>query len=156
MSEPVLNYAPTLRQPAVNPRVTIVALIAMAAAGVISIVVPVLISPPKIWRSGETFVPAIRTGIESFSTATAVLLVVSGVIGGAVTTCRPVLLGLATMSVFPILAFAEMVRWPTSHNLIPFELMMYAALTVPGVVGAFIGRGMKRLYRREKTIDTAI
>lgn len=149
MSEPVLDYAPTPRQAAVNPRATIVALIAMASAGVVSVVVPVLISPPKIWRSGETFVPALRTGIENFSITTAVLLVVSGMIGGAVTTSRPVWLGLATMSVFPILAFAEMIRWPTSHNLIPFELVMYAALTIPGIVGALVGRGMRRLLRRE-------
>jgi hypothetical protein len=49
--------------------------------------------------------------------------------------------------VFPVVAIAEIVKDPTSHNLIPFEMVMYAFLAVPTVLGAWVGGLVARLAR---------
>jgi len=48
--------------------------------------------------------------------------------------------GIFSMVLFPILAIWEAVQNPSSHNLLPIELMVYGVLTVPGIVGGFLAK----------------
>jgi hypothetical protein len=52
--------------------------------------------------------------------------------------------GLATMFLFPILAFIEMAADPYSHNLWPIEFIMYGFMTIPGICGAYVGAFIRR------------
>lgn len=60
------------------------------------------------------------------------------------------LLGSSTALLFPIAAFLEMAVDPQSHNLWPFEFLLYAVLVAgPAVAGAFIGSFLQP-RRRER------
>jgi hypothetical protein len=45
---------------------------------------------------------------------------------------------LATTAVFPVLALRDMILDPTSHNLLPFEFALYAALALLAAVPALL------------------
>ena len=78
---------------------------------------------------------------------TMALLAVSGIIIGFVAKRLCVFLGMSSILVFPSVAIYEMVRDPSSHNLWPFEFIMYFAFSIPAIVGACIG---KKIAEREK------
>ncbi len=44
------------------------------------------------------------------------------------------------MAAFPFFIFAEIFVRPTSHNLWPFEFLLYAFIGLIAVAGAFIGK----------------
>ncbi len=69
-----------------------------------------------------------------------------GLVVGFYTRLHPVLTGLAVITL-PILAIIyELITFPTSHNLFPFEIGMYLVFGLPAVVGVFVGR---ILYNRK-------
>ena len=88
--------------------------------------------------------PLVRTGIEGLSFLTFIFLFVSGLLLGLFGRGHPFLLGIATMGLFPLLAIAEMVVSPTSHNIWPLEFMMYGFLSLSAAVGACIGRSVHK------------
>ena len=88
--------------------------------------------------------PAVARGIEGLNEGSFVLLAGAGFIVALLGPAHPLLVGLSTMALFPLISIADMVVDPTSHNLFPFEWAMYALLTLPGVAGAFAGRRFKR------------
>ena len=49
------------------------------------------------------------------------------------------------MVLFPIASIAEMILYPTSHNLWPLEFFVYGILSIPAVVGALIGSKLTRM-----------
>ena len=48
--------------------------------------------------------------------------------------------GLASMSLFPVMAIVGVVQDPTSHNLLGIEFVMYALLTLPAILGGALGK----------------
>ena len=48
--------------------------------------------------------------------------------------------GLASMSLFPVMAIVGVVRDPTSHNLLGIEFVIYAFLTLPAILGGALGK----------------
>jgi hypothetical protein len=119
--------------------------VTMAALGAGCVVVPVMVSSKPLMDA--PLFPLIRTAVESLSWAAPAALLVLGVIAGALTRWHPVAIGAASVAVFPVVAIAEIVKDPTSHNLIPFEMVMYAFLAVPAVLGAWVGGLVARLAR---------
>ena len=138
------------------------AVIMAMALGVGAVCLPAYFQglPP---RTAPLF-PWVSTGVEGLGITNLVLLFVAGITLG-VLFCRrgtairhppepgdypdlrevleiikPLLLGMATMALFPLFAFAETIADPTSHNLWPFELVMYFLLGLVAVVGAYVGR----------------
>jgi hypothetical protein len=87
--------------------------------------------------------PAVRRGIEGMNGFSIMCLMLAGFIPACFGRAHPLLIGLATMTLFPFLSLAEMVVDPTSHNLWPFEWGLYGVLTVPGILGALAGRRFK-------------
>lgn len=51
--------------------------------------------------------------------------------------------GLAVISLFPILTIYETIRYPKYHNLFPFEIIMYAVLSIIPFLGSLTGRIIK-------------
>jgi hypothetical protein len=46
--------------------------------------------------------------------------------------------------VCPFNAALDLSQYPKSHNLLPFELLFFAILSVPALVGGFIGRLIRK------------
>jgi len=84
--------------------------------------------------------PLLRTGVEGLSFLTFIFLFVSGLLLGLFARGHPFLLGIATMGLFPLLAIAEIVVSPTSHNLWPLEFMIYGFVSLSAVLGVYFGR----------------
>jgi integral membrane sensor domain MASE1 len=92
--------------------------------------------------------PQIRSGVEGMSYLTFVFLFVSGLLLGLLGKGHPFLLGLATLALLPLLAIAEMVVSPTSHNLWPLEFAIYGFISLSAILGAYIGRFIQKRVRR--------
>jgi len=56
--------------------------------------------------------------------------------------------GLASMSLFPVMAIIGVLRDPTSHNLLGVEFIMYGFLTLPVLFGAAVGKVIRDLFAR--------
>jgi len=82
------------------------------------------------------------------SSLTFVFLFVSGLLLGLLGRGNPFLLGLATLALLPLLAIAEMVASPTSHNLWPLEFAIYGFISLIAVLGAYIGRYVQKRVRK--------
>src|SRR6476620_8943193 len=111
---------------------------AAALLGMFAIVAPVWILDLR--RYSAPLFPLIRSGVEGMSLLTLVFLFCAGLIVGCFGVGHPLLVGIATVSLLPILAIAEMSVSQTTHNLWPLEFMIYALISLCPIAGAFTGR----------------
>ncbi len=116
---------------------------AAAILGVIGVVLAGRLSPPPSGYDSPLF-PAVDRGIEGLNGLSLVMLAAAGFVPAAFRKAPPVLIGMATMALFPVMSLAEMIADPTSHNLWPFEWFLYGVETLPGLVGAFLGQRFGR------------
>jgi len=115
--------------------------------GVLSIVLPVYLQPDINQYDSPVF-PMIRTGIEGFSGWSFGLLFLSGFGAKLLTNLSEWKIGLLTMVLFPVLAICEMIVDPSSHNLLPFEFIIYCFFTIPAMIGAYLAVIGQKLYKR--------
>jgi hypothetical protein len=129
-----------------------------AVLGLISIIIPPLwIVDVKAYES--PLFPMVRTGIEGMSRWTLLFLFSSGMFLGVIYprheplygmflgfiySKHELLLGISTMSLFPILAFLEMMTDHDSHSIWPIEFVIYGFCTIPGIIGAYIGAFIRK------------
>ena len=109
--------------------------VAAGALGLLAIVLPPLMDPGSRRYDAPLF-PLVRAGVEGFGLLSALLLFVAGAIVGAARPPRAWLWGMATLFPLPVIALAEVMVDPTSHNLLPIECAFYLVLAVPAAVGA--------------------
>ena len=64
------------------------------------------------------------------------------------------IIGPSAILLFPIALCFEIMISPTSHNLWPFELGLYAFLDLPAVIGSFIGSRISRKKSGKRTRST--
>lgn len=81
----------------------------------------------------------VRTGIEELSYAAMLLLFISGMILGGLKPRKAWRWGVSTMALFPVFTIIDIAFSLSSHNLLPFELLYYLFLMIPGVLGAKAG-----------------
>ncbi len=74
-------------------------------------------------------------GIVAIVTSAGVISYVTGV--------RPFLIAIFVVIIFPILTIYEGMAYPSSHNLFPFEIVMYIIMGVPPFLGALVGYSLK-------------
>ncbi len=58
--------------------------------------------------------------------------------------------GLASMSLFPIMAILGIIRDPNSHNLLGMEIIVYGILTIPALFGGALGKMIRGLLARHR------
>ena len=63
-----------------------------------------------------------------------------GALGGRLLPRKAWLAGLGTVALFPVAIAIEIACEPTSHNLLPFEILIYGPLAAAGLAGAYAGR----------------
>lgn len=117
---------------------------AIAVAGIAGFVLPVLIWPPAQLFPSPLF-PHLRTAIETTRLESFIALGVVGFLAGLFCRLRCIWIGLACVTLFPLAAFAEIAKDPTSHNLIPFEIVMYGLYSLLPLLAGAAGRGIRRL-----------
>jgi len=115
--------------------------------GVLSIVFPVFFQPDLKQYDAPLF-PLIRTGIEGISIWSFIFLFLSGFVVKFFIELSGWKIGLLTMALFPIWILAEVIIDPTSHNLFPFEIILYSLYTIPAIIGAYISLGIQKIYGR--------
>ncbi len=98
--------------------------------------------------NGSGTVPALSAAIEGLCATSFVGLAVLGAALGVCTRAPVWQLALASVLVFPLLVIPDYIADPTSHNLLPFELGLYAVLAFVVGAGAVSGRGMRALAQR--------
>jgi len=121
---------------------------ATSLLGLLAIVVPVWVLDLR--RYTAPLFPLIRSGVEGMSLLTLVFLFCAGFLVGCFGVGHPILIGIATVALLPILAIAEMSISPTTHNLWPLEFIIYGGISLCAVAGALAGRFAKRLALRTK------
>src|SRR5436190_24042871 len=119
-----------------------------ALLGLIAIVAPVWILDLR--RYSAPLFPLIRSGVEGMSLLTLVFLFCAGFLVGCFGRGHPFLLGLATVSLLPIFAIAEMMVSSASHSLWPLEFAIYGFVSLSAIVGAFLGRFIRRRLSHAK------
>ncbi len=117
--------------------VPIAALLGVAVLGFHALLFPE--APPK---PGEYFWSQLATQQLSWFTLGFAGAAAAGL--GYVTRANGAVIGASMVLVFPAIVFWEISTYPTSHNLVPFELVMYAALSAPLMFAAWLGRRLKR------------
>lgn len=131
---------------------TILELIAAAALGIVAICVPVLVHGLTLYPA--PLAPIVRTGIEEMSWLTLAMLLLIGTLEGALFSPRPPFAAVASISGLIVVATAEMVVSPTSHNLWPIEFFLYGLLVAtPVFVAAYGARAMARRWRPPRNPD---
>jgi len=125
----------------------IIFFILSAILGLASFIIPVILTP-RIGYYDSPLFPIVRTGVEKLSFFEVCCLAISGFILSFLNPRKPWRWGLATMSLFPILAIIEMIADSRSHNLWPMEFLMYGILTIPGILGAFAGASIRKKLKK--------
>ena len=89
-------------------------------------------------------VPFISKGLENLMfIPTGILLLISGFLFGYYRSKEWFIVGLSAMGIFPLLTLLEVIFHPTSHNMLPFEIVGYGIISIPSIFGAFIGSRVK-------------
>lgn len=127
-----------------TPRRALIALIiasACAAAGWFAFQVPY----ERALESGATTAKNIVDGMQWIS-----LLGIAGIgfTAGLIAPKEWLLWGPCTMAAFPVMAFIEMGRDPTSHNLWPIEFAFYGVIAIPGIAEAWLGAFLRSRFAR--------
>jgi len=106
-------------------------------AGILCLAANQVIFSPAFPSVGEYY--WIHLAVQNYTVFSCVLMSVSGFLvifgmGG-----NPFLIGWGTVAIFPVIAFVEATVYRGSHNLIPFELMVYVLYSGPAIGGALLG-----------------
>jgi hypothetical protein len=77
----------------------------------------------------------------------------AGILIGFFLKLNPWLAGIALIAALPLASFYEASVYKGSHNLIPFELIIYFLFSVPAITGVYIGRyfSLRRNKQKEQT-----
>lgn len=110
--------------------------------GIVSIVLPTLFMTDLRQYNAPLF-PIIRTAIEGISTWSFGLLLFSGFCLKWFSNLSSWKIGFATLAFFPIMAVLEIFVDSSSHNMLPFEFILYAVYSIPAIAGAYLAKGIK-------------
>jgi hypothetical protein len=113
----------------------------IAAVGLIVFdLTPFITAKEQATLHGMTFSKLIMQSLEYAFYPAMVSLFITGGVFGIIRPQKWLMIGLSLIIFLPLNAIIDLVISPTSHNLLPFELLMYIAFFwAPAVAGAFLG-----------------
>jgi hypothetical protein len=120
----------------------ILSLLLISVFGIVSVILPVLFLP-DLDRIESPLFPMLGTGLKSISVWSFGFLFLSGLIGRLVINLPGWKIGLLTIVLFPLASICEIMVDPTSHNLLPVELFLYASYSIPAMLGAYVIQGIE-------------
>jgi len=110
--------------------------------GFACVVLPGLLLADRVYDS--PLYPRLYTAVHFTPLWAAYLLFFSGIFLGMVEPRRPIILGLGTITLFPILAVLEKMVDITSHRYFALEFVYYLLWGVAAVEGTYLGRELRR------------
>ena len=130
---------------------TLMVVLIAALLGVAVLGLHALLFPQPRPELGEYFWSQLAT--QQLSWITLGLAGAAAAVLGYVTRAHAVVIGAAMILVFPVITAWEISIYPTSHNLFPFELVIFAIWSAPLMFGAWLGRRLKQAMtsRRQRT-----
>lgn len=116
--------------------------------GFLSFAIPILVATPKkIMYGGNDIFSLTRIVYEKFLPIPTIAALIS--VGFILSIIQPkhwLIIGISTIAWFPLLSIFELLMGKGSHNLFPFEFLIYVVLMLPGLLGALGGRMVKRHF----------
>ena len=116
----------------------------------------ILIILPDMLRGEHTqsIFALVDSSVENMSALHLLLLLAGGFVWGLVLRW-PYSLGAAICQVgsLPVFAVIEMFRDSSSHNLWPFEFLIYAALALVPLLGMSVAYFVKRLFKAQNQLN---
>lgn len=121
------------------------ALISSIIGFICIILPPYVIDGEKLIKYNSPLFPFITTAIENIHiiTSASLMILIYGCLG-YFAEIKWFIIWPSAIILFPLALCLEIILSPTSHNLWPFELFLYAFLGLPAVIGAFIGNRISR------------
>src|SRR5687768_16709930 len=87
---------------------------------------------------------------RNYTVLTAVIFFIAGILIGYFLKLNPWLSGICLILVLPVASVCEIVLDSNSHNLFPFELIVYFVFALPPVAGTYFGRFLLKRTTRTK------
>ena len=87
---------------------------------------------------------------NNFNYLSGALFFLAALLISHLTHLKVLFIGLSLISVFLLACLYEMIRYRNSHNLLPFELVMYGLFALPAFAGALSGKWMNRMLSRNQ------
>jgi hypothetical protein len=119
---------------------TIVKYILLIFVGLLLILVGSTIQHVQPPQAGEYYYSGFLT--NNYTLLTACIFLIAGLLIGYYFKLHPWLSGFYLILIFPITAFYEAIVYRGSHNLIPFELVIYILYSFPAIAGTYLGRSI--------------
>jgi hypothetical protein len=118
-----------------------------AVIGLCCVILPPYVIPGSIEHpySGWTLFPWFQTAINNVVVFPTLMLLL--ILGGGLGFAQPRvwwLFGPISVILLPVFLIADIIHFPASHNLWPFEIVGYMSFCVPTLIGAFIGMLLKK------------
>jgi hypothetical protein len=86
---------------------------------------------------------------NNYGITAAILYLIAGLAVGYLMELKPWLAGICLILIFPLTALYEATIYTGSHNLIPFEFLVFLLYALPSLAGAYLGKWLSD--RAEKT-----
>jgi hypothetical protein len=77
---------------------------------------------------------------NNYGITAGILFLIAGLAVGYLMELKPWLAGICLILIFPITALYEATNYRGSHNLIPFEFLVFILYALPSLVGAYLGK----------------
>jgi hypothetical protein len=115
------------------------------ACGFVALAGPALASG-HIRLGGLSISQAIAGSIKHLTLSQLAWLLLGGSIISFVSRTQPVLIAISFIAYLPVIMAYDLYISPTSHNLLPFELLMYGFFALVVFVGAVLGMVLRLLF----------
>jgi hypothetical protein len=87
---------------------------------------------------------------RNYTVLTAVIFFMAGLLIGYYFRLNPWLSGMCLILIIPIASFYEIAVDLSSHNLLPFELIIYFVFALPPTIGVYLGRFVFERMKKTK------
>jgi hypothetical protein len=77
---------------------------------------------------------------NNYGITAGILFLIAGLAVGYLMELKPWLAGICLILIFPITVLYEATVYSGSHNLIPFEFLVFILYALPSLVGAYLGK----------------
>jgi hypothetical protein len=132
--------------PSTSLRKNLITLGVGCVAGVAIFALHHLVLGPALPAKGEYFFTNLIK--VNYTWSTAVVFAVAAAAISRLSDASPFIIAAGTVLVFPLATFYEASAYRGSHNLLPFEFIMWAVYALPALLGALIEGGVRRAARK--------
>jgi hypothetical protein len=77
---------------------------------------------------------------NNYGITAGILYFIAGLAVGYLMELKPWLVGICLILIFPLTSLYEGTIYRGSHNLIPFEFLLFLLYSLPSMVGAYLGK----------------